>query len=111
MRVISIFGSSKTGQGPWRAGEKIRSFALFGVCEFDFRQAELAEGGTKMKATTILGAHRIIVPPGMPVSVSGFSILGANRAERSQTKEMPSTFAKELQIRAWSILGCFKARE
>lgn len=111
MRVISIFGGSKTGQGPWRPGKSICSFALFGVCEIDFRQAEVAEGGTKLTAMAILGAHKIIVPPGMPVSVSGFSILGANRSKRSQAKEIPSTSAKALQINAITILGVFKAKE
>jgi len=104
MKSIAIFAGSKVGQRPWRPGKKVWSIAIFGGSEIDFRQAELEEEITQVVAFSMFGANKIIVPQGMPVTLSGFSMFGARGDERSQTKEPPAS-AKALQVNAISIFG------
>ena len=105
MKSIAIFGGSKLGQGPWRPGKKVWSIALFSGSELDFRQAELQENVTQVVAVSLIGGTKIIVPKDLPVTLGGFSILGAKGMKRSQAKELPPASAKGLQINAISILG------
>ncbi len=83
---------------------------IFGGSEIDFRQAELEEGITQVVALSIFGANKLVVPQDMPVTLSGFSMLGARADERSQAKEPPAS-AKALQINAINIFGGFTLTE
>ncbi len=105
MKSVAIFGASKVGQTPWRPGKKVLSIAIFGASEIDFRQAELEEGTTEVVAFSMFGANMIVVPPDIPVILSGFSLFGARELKRSQAKEAPPTSGKALHINAVSIFG------
>jgi len=104
MANLSIFGGSKVGQGPWRPGKSFRSIAIFGGAEIDFHQAQLEESGTKVTVFSLFGGHKISVPPEMPVSISGFSLLGGREIKRPHGKEAPPN-APVLHLKAISILG------
>ena len=104
MKSVAIFSGSKIGQRPWHPGKKVLSIAIFGGSEIDFRQAQLEEDVTQVVVFSLFGANKIIVPQGMPVTLSGFSMFGARADERSQTKE-PLASAKALHVNAISILG------
>ena len=105
MKTIAIFGGSKIGQRPWRPGKKIWSIAIFGGSELDFRQAQLEGDVTYLVAFSLFGGAKVIVPPDLPVVLSGFSIFGGKGVERSQAKEMPPASAKTLHINAISFFG------
>jgi len=105
MRNIAIFGSTKTAKTSWRPGKKVCSFALFGATELDFRQALLEEGVTKVKAIALLGSNSIIVPKDIPVSLSGFSLLGARESRFSEGQQPATSSNKSLQVTGISILG------
>ncbi len=64
----------------------------------------MKEDVTQVVAFSLFGANKIIVPQGMSVTLSGFSMLGARADERSQAKEPPAS-AKALHVNAISILG------
>jgi predicted membrane protein len=105
MKSIAILGGSKLGQRPWRPGKKVWAIAILGGSEVDFRQAELEEDVTQMVAFSLFGGNTIIVPQGMPVTLSGLSILGSREMKRSQAKEPALPSAKALHINAIAILG------
>ncbi len=111
MKSIAIFGGSKLGQGPWRPGKKVWLIAIFGGSEVDFRTAELEEDVTQIVAFAMFGGNKVVVPQDMPVTLSGFSILGAKEDKRSRTKELPPASAKALNINATSIFGGFTVTE
>ena len=111
MKSVAIFGGSKVGQRPWRPGKKVWSIAIFGGSEIDFRQAELEEPVTEVVAFSMFGGNTVIVPQGMPVTLSGFSVLGGREVKRSQAKEAPQISPKSLHINAVSILGGFTVTE
>jgi len=105
MKSIAIFGGSKVGQRPWRPGKKVWLIAIFGGSEVDFRQAELEEDVTQVVAVSVFGGSKIIAPPDMPVTLSGFSILGGKSDKRSLAQEPSPASARALHINAISIFG------
>jgi hypothetical protein len=111
MRSIGILGGSKLGEGPWRPGPKVWSFSFLGGCEIDFRQAELEEDVTKLTTVSILGGTKVIVPPDLPVTLSGFSLLGGREVKRPKAREAPPASAKSLHINAIAILGGLSVTE
>jgi len=111
MRSIGILGGSKLGEGPWRPGPKVWSFSFLGGCEIDFRQAELEEDVTKLTTVSILGGTKVIVPPDLPVTLSGFSLLGGREVKRPKAREAPSVSAKSLHVNAIAILGGLSVTE
>lgn len=111
MNCVAIFGASKIGQRRWRPGKKVWSIAIFGASEIDFRQAELELGDTEVAAFSMFGANRIIVPQGLPVTLSGFSILGARELKQSKSPEAASHPGKNLRVNATSILGACEITE
>ena len=111
MKSIAIFGSSELGKRPWRPDKKIWAVAIFGSSELDFRQAALEEGITQVTAVSIFGGTDIFVAEDMPVTLSGFSLLGSRELKRSRATEMPPASAKALHINAISIFGSCEVGE
>jgi len=111
MRNLALFGISKLGQGPWRPGKRVWSIAIFGGCETDFTQVVLDEGVTQVTAVSIFGTNKIIAPKGVPISVSGTSILGARSVKRVRAWDAPTNTTKTIAISATSFLGWFEVTE
>ena len=111
MNNLALFGVSKLGQGPWRPGKKVWSVAIFGGCEVDFTQVVLEEGVTRLIAVSIFGTNKIIAPKGVPISVGGFSILGARSVKRVRAWDAPTNSVSTIAINAMSFLGWFEVTE
>lgn len=62
-------------------------------------------------AFSLFGANNIVVPPDMPVTLSGFSMFGARADKRSEAKKAPPASAKALHVNAISILGACAVTE
>jgi hypothetical protein len=105
MTDLALVGSSKSGKGPWRPARKVRSVAIFGSTETDFRQAQLPEGVTEVVLFSLFGANDLIVTSDMPVTVTGLSLLGSRTMRRSPAKQMPPPTAKSLRVSGISIMG------
>ncbi|MGH3018639.1 MAG: hypothetical protein ACRDNR_00565 [Gaiellaceae bacterium] len=54
----------------------------------------------------MLGGVKILVAPGTPVSVSGFSLLGGREVKVSQAGEGP-----EIRMSLWAFLGGVEVKE
>ena len=105
MTDLALVGSSKSGRGPWRSTRKVRSVAIFGSTEVDFRQAQLPEGVTEVAQFSLFGANNLIVTSDMSVTVTGLSLLGKRTMRRSPAKQMPPLTAKSLRVSGTSIMG------
>jgi hypothetical protein len=105
MTDLALVGSSKSGKGPWRPARKVRSVAIFGSTETDFRQAQLPEGVTEVVMFSLFGANDLIVTSDMPVTITGLSLLGSRTMRRSPAKQMPPPTAKSLRVSGVSIMG------
>lgn len=111
MTDLALVGSSKSGKGPWRPARKMRSVAIFGSTEVDFRQAQLPEGVTEVALFSLFGANDLIVTSDMPVTITGLSLLGSRTMRRSPAKQMPSPTAKSLRVSGTSIIGRLSVKD
>ena len=99
---ISVLGGSDLGKRPWKPGKKLWAVSLLGGTSIDFQQAQLEEEVTKVVCISLLGGIEIVVPQGLPVTLSGFSFLGGREMKLSKS-EMAS--GKSLNVVAFAILG------
>jgi len=111
MTDLALVGSSKSGKGPWRSARKMRSVAIFGSTETDFRQAQLPEGVTEVVLFSLFGANDLIVTSDMPVTITGLSLLGSRTMRRSPAKQMPPPTAKSLRVSGVSIFGRLSVKD
>ena len=111
MTDLALVGSSKSSRGPWRPARKVRSVAIFGATEVDFRQAQLPEGVTEVVLFSLFGTNSLIVTSDMPVTITGLSLFGSRRMRRLPAKQMPPTTAKSLLVSGTSILGRLSVKD
>jgi len=105
MKSLAIIGTTRLGEGPWRPGKRVTAVAFLGGCEIDFRQAELEEGTTVVKAISILGEINIVVNPDTPVTMSGISIGGTRGVGRSKEARPASNFKKSIRVKTFCLIG------
>ena len=79
--------------------------ALLGGCEIDFRNADLNEGVTEVKATSVLGDVNIVVNPDIPVTMSGISIGGTRGISRSKNAPTDSRSGKSIHVKTFCLIG------
>jgi hypothetical protein len=102
--AITVFGDVEQS-GAWRAGEHLASGTLFGDVEIDFRKASLTSGEAQVTAVTPFGDVEVVVPPGVDVEVSGFTLFGSKRV-RVEGPVGPS--APVIRLRAFTVFGSVK---
>lgn len=105
MLNVSIFGGSDLGKHPWKPGKKLWAITLLGGTDIDFQQAQLEEAVTKVLCISFLGGTDIIVPPDLPVTVSGFSLFGGRDVKLPKPGTAEPTSGKSLHVQAFAILG------
>ena len=105
MLNLSILGGSGLGKRPWKPGKKLWAISLLGGTNIDFQQAKLEEGETKVVCVSLLGGTDIIVPTDLPVTISGFSVLGGRDVKLTESGMTGSASGKSLNIFACAILG------
>jgi predicted membrane protein len=108
MKFTAVLSAVKFGEEPWKPEEKNNSLALLGAASIDFRKAEMREGLTRLRAASIFGATKVIVPRDVNVIVAGFSLFGGRRSKLSQERGPSNKNTKELKINAISIFGIFE---
>lgn len=111
MTDLALVGSAKSSKGPWHPARKVRSVAIFGSTELDFRQAQMPEGVTEVEQFSIFGSNSVIVTSDMPVTVTGFSLMGSRTIKRSLAKQMPAPTAKSLVVSGTSIFGKLSVKD
>jgi hypothetical protein len=99
--AVTIFGDVEQS-GAWRAGEHLASGTLFGDVELDFRKASLTSGEAQVTAVTPFGDVEVVVPPGVDVEVTGFTLFGSKRV-RVEGPVGPSS--PVVRLRAFTVFG------
>ncbi len=80
---------------------------LLGGTDIDLRGAELSGPTATITVVSVLGGADVVVPAGIPVEVSGFSVLGG-RDVRLGERSAPG--APTVHLRLFSVLGGAKVR-
>jgi hypothetical protein len=72
---LCIMGDRKLA-GDWLNSDQATSFTLMGSTTLDLRGTVLPPGRLKIDAMAIMGEIQILVPPGLPVKMSAFPLMG-----------------------------------
>lgn len=80
--VMAIFGGVER-RGSWSPPNRLTVTAVMGGILLDFRDAVFLPGVTEIHVMAVMGGVHLIVPPTLPVEVSGTAIFGGfGHAER-----------------------------
>lgn len=105
--IVSVFGDA-TLVGAWRAPAAVRPVSVFGDVELDLSRATLTEGRIEITPVTPFGDIDVLVPPGVEVDVSGFTLFGSKKIRIAEPAGPGS--APLVRIRAFSLFGSIKIR-
>ncbi len=101
--VLAVMGGSSQ-KGVWTPPRKLNAVAVMGGVELDFREAQLPGGVTEVVAVAVMGGVEIIVPPGLPLTVSGLGIMGGvDHVERDAGVRDPKM--PRVHVRALAVMG------
>ena len=81
--------------------------SIVGGTWLDLSEAQLAAPEVTLTTVSLVGGTRIMVPPGIRVEVSGFSLVGGTRVEGGPE---PGPGAPTVYIRAFSLVGGVRIR-
>lgn len=96
--------SGHTRRGRWTPPAHLYTVAVMGGVNLDFREARLAAGVTEITAVALMGGVDIVVPPGLPVEVRGFGLMGGvDHVE--QHAEEGAEGGPRLQVTAFAVMG------
>ena len=105
--VIAVMSGGKA-KGRWRVGRSVRAVAFMGGCELDFRQAVIEAAEVSVTALAVMGGIEIVVPEGIPVELTGFSIMGGKHLKLADVPILPGS--PLITIRAFPIMGGVNVR-
>jgi len=103
---ISLLGGLKRA-GHWRMSREITSVSVIGGMKLDLREAEFAAPEITLTKVLLVGGARLIVPPGVRVEVTNFSLIGGRHIDAD---ERLSSNAPTLHVRAFGVIGGVRVR-
>jgi hypothetical protein len=95
--------SGNERRGRWRVARRTRAVAVMGGVTLDLREAVLLPGEMRITSVAVMGGVEIVVPEGVDVSISGFSLMGGYDARVPDRPRRPG--APLVQVRAYAIMG------
>ena len=104
--IVSAFGDI-THRGSWPSRDRLTPVAVLGDIDLDFRRAGTPAGRLEINAIAPFGNIDVLVPIGVHVDVSGFTLLGSKKiALEDDVSTDPS--AAVIRVRGFSLLGSVK---
>jgi Domain of unknown function (DUF1707)/Cell wall-active antibiotics response 4TMS YvqF len=99
--IAFMGGSRRTGR--WRIEGKTRVVAVMGGTELDLRAAEITGPEARISCFAFMGGVSIVVPEGVEVEVTGFSLIGGRDVDVKGERRRPGT--PLVRIRAFALMG------
>ena len=106
--LVGVFGGTEQ-RGRWRLSSHLRIVAVLGGVTLDLGLAEPEGPESLITVIAVLGGVEIIAPPGVPIQLSGFSLLGGKSDERSGGPPLPGS--PLLRVRCITLLGGVKVKD
>lgn len=103
--IVAVMGDTRR-KGKWRIDQEIGALCVMGDVTIDLREAEVRTPEVDITVTCVMGSVKIIVPDGVDVELSGFTVLGDKQV---RVVEAPTGHnAPVVRIRANVVLGDVK---
>jgi hypothetical protein len=77
--IVKVLGAIERTAGSWDARLASPVITLCGRTALDFTRAEVGEGETEVVIVSGIGSVEVTVPTGLPVLVTGLSVLGQRK--------------------------------
>ncbi|MGI5486927.1 DUF1707 SHOCT-like domain-containing protein [Microtetraspora malaysiensis] len=103
--IVAVMGDAKR-QGTWRIDQEIGAVCVMGDVTLDLREAEVRSNTIDIVATCVMGDVKIIVPDGVDVEVSGFTIMGDKKVQVVEAP--PNRNAPVVRVKAYVVMGDVK---
>jgi hypothetical protein len=100
--LVGLFGGSEQ-RGRWRLSSRLRIIALLGGVRLDLGNAQPEAAESVITVLAFLGGVDLIAPPGLPIELSGISLVGGKSDKRPSAPRLPG--APLLRVRALAVLG------
>jgi hypothetical protein len=108
-RVTFSLLSDIKRKGRWRIDGETTAISVLGSCTLDLRKAIIQGHDVIINAYVLLGAVKIIVPPGIQVELEGFTILGTRDSKLDDEDVVPG--APIVRVRGLTVLGAVNVEE
>jgi hypothetical protein len=99
--LIAVVGGAEL-RGRWRLGH-LWIVAVLGGAKVDLGTAQLEAREPVITLIAVFGGAEIFAPPGVPIQLSGFSLLGGKGDKRSAGPSLPGS--PLVRVRGFSIFG------
>lgn len=106
-RMVSVF-ADVSRRGWWRAEGTVSPITVFGDVELDLRQAAVPTGQVQISAVAPFGDIEVIVPDGVIVELSGFSLFGRKKVDVRRSSSMRS--APVVRVQGFTVFGSVLVR-
>ncbi len=103
--IVAVMGDTNR-KGKWRIDQEIGAVCVMGDVTIDLREAEVRTPEVDIVVTCVMGDVKIIVPDGVDVELSGFTIMGDKKV---RVVEAPTGHnAPVVRVRAHVVAGDVK---
>ena len=99
--IIAVMSEDKA-RGRWRPAPQTTAVAIMGNAVVDLQGAEYEGDELKINAIAFMGGVEIIVPEGVEVELSGFSVMG-DRSNKVDAPILPD--APLVRVDAYAVMG------
>ena len=106
-RMVSVF-ADVSRRGWWRAEGTVSPMTVFGDVELDLRQAAVPTGQVHISAVAPFGDIEVIVPDGVIVELSGFSLFGRKKVDVRRSGSMQSP--PVVRVQGFTVFGSVLVR-
>jgi hypothetical protein len=100
--IVAVMGSADR-RSRWRLAEQTNVIAIMGGANLDLRGAQIEAPEVTLNVIGIMGGVNIVVPEGVPVEVTGFSIMGGRHERIADVRPLPG--APLIKIRLFGLMG------
>ena len=101
MLLLAIMSAFER-RGRWNVPKKLTTFALWGGGVIDLRYADFTSTEVEIRATSIMGAQTILLPPEVNVEIKGHGVMGGFD---HQVAGEGAPGAPTVKIRGFSLWG------
>jgi hypothetical protein len=106
--LVGVLGGTDQ-KGRWRLGSQLRIVAFLGGVNLDLGQAEPEAAESLITVVAGLGGVELTAPPGVPIELTGFSLLGGKSDQRSAGPRLPG--CPVVRVRVFCLLGGVTVKE
>jgi hypothetical protein len=100
--LVGVLGGTAQ-KGRWRLGRRLRIIAVLGGVDLDLGQAQPEAPESLITVFAVFGGAKLSAPPGLPVELTGASLLGGKSDKRPPGPRLPG--CPVVRVRVFSLFG------